>query len=158
MLVAFVGVCFLAASSGAIFRAGDWYDGLAKPPWRPPRWVFAPAWSILYLTIASSGWLVWRRAGFDGAAAPLTVYLVSLGINAAWSALFFGLHRPDLAFVDVLLLWLSIVATIIVFAPIDGVSAWLLAPYLCWVTFAGALNFTIWQMNKARDPAAIVSS
>jgi tryptophan-rich sensory protein len=147
-LFGFVGLCFVAASSGAIFRPGDWYEALAKPWWRPPNWLFPPAWSVLYVTIAVAGWLVWRQAGFAGAPLPLAVYFVSLLLNAGWSACFFGLRRPDLAFGEVSLLWLSIVATIAVFAPVDNTAAWLLVPYLCWVSFAATLNFTIWQMNK----------
>ncbi len=144
----FVATCFLAAASGGIFRAGPWYDGLAKPWWRPPRWLFAPAWSVLYFTIAVSGWLVWRKAGL--AAAPFGIYGLSLCFNAAWSACFFGLRRMDIAFGDVLLLWLSIAATIAVFYPIERRAAFLLLPYLGWVSFAACLNFTIWRMNRAR--------
>jgi len=146
-LFGFVAVCFLAASSGGIFRPDEWHARLAKPWWAPPRWLFAPAWSVLYLTIAISGWLVWCQAGFT-AVVPFGVYGVGLVFNAAWSAMFFGLHRPDLAFLDIVCLWLSIAATIGLFAPIDTTAAWLLVPYLCWVSFAGALNFRIWRMNR----------
>ena len=147
VFLGFVATCFLAAASGGIFRAGPWYDGLAKPWWRPPRWLFAPAWSVLYFTIAVSGWLVWRKAGL--APAPFGIYALSLCFNAAWSACFFGLRRMDIAFGDVLLLWLSIVATIAVFYPIERRAAFLLLPYLGWVSFAACLNFTIWRMNRA---------
>jgi tryptophan-rich sensory protein len=148
-LAGFIGVCFLAATSGAVFRPGEWYERLRKPRWRPPRWAFAPAWSILYLTIAISGWLVWRRAGFAGALVPFAIYGGSLMVNAAWSALFFGLRRPDLAFLDVVLLWFSIAATIAAFYALDRDAALLLVPYFGWVTFAGALNFAIWRLNCA---------
>jgi tryptophan-rich sensory protein len=147
-LLGFIAVCFAAATSGAFFRPGEWYKRLAKPWWRPPNWLFAPAWSVLYLTIAVSGWLVWRKFGFDGALLPLSVYGVSLLINASWSACFFGLRRLDLGLIDVVLLWLSILATILVFRPIEKNAALLLLPYLGWVTFAGVLNFTIWRMNR----------
>jgi len=146
----FVGICFVAASSGGIFRAGAWYDGLAKPWWRPPRWLFAPAWSVLYFTIAISGWLVWRRAGLDPAL--FGIYGISLCFNAAWSACFFGLRRMDIAFADILLMWLSIATNIAVFYPVESRAALLLVPYLCWVTFAAGLNFTIWRMNRAPKP------
>jgi len=148
VLFGFIGACFLAATSGALFRPGMWYERLRKPGWRPPNWLFAPAWSALYLTIAISGWLVWRRAGFSGAPVPFTVYGISLLFNAAWPAFFFGLRRPDLAFVELILLWFSIVAVIAEFHPIESNAALLLLPYMAWVTFAGALNFTIWQMNR----------
>jgi benzodiazapine receptor len=144
----FIAVCFAAASSGAFFKPGEWYEHLAKPWWRPPNWLFAPAWTVFYILIAVSGWLVWRKFGFAGAAFPLGVWGVSLFINATWSACFFGLRRPDIAFVDVILLWLSILATIVVFLPVEKNAALLLLPYLAWATFAGTLNFVIWQMNR----------
>ena len=146
-LLPFVAACFCAALSGAFFRPGDWYEHLAKPSWRPPNWLFAPAWSVLYICIAIAGWLVWQQGG-PGTATALTVWGVSLLFNAGWSAVFFGLRRMDWAFGELLLLWLSIAATIAVFAPISATAAWLLAPYLAWVTFAGVLNFTMWQLNR----------
>lgn len=154
VLIGFIGACLLAATTGATFRPGDWYEQLKKPSWRPPNWVFAPAWAVLYLTIAVSGWLVWRTAGFAGAAAPLSIYLLQLGLNAAWSAIFFGMRRPDLAFVEIILLWLSIVATIAAFHPVNAAAAWLLLPYLAWATFAAVLNFTVWRMNPRTVTAA----
>jgi len=154
VLIGFIGACLLAATTGATFRPGDWYEQLKKPSWRPPNWVFAPAWAVLYLTIAVSGWLVWRTAGFAGAAAPLSIYLLQLGLNAAWSAIFFGMRRPDLAFVEIMLLWLSIVATIAAFHPVNVAAAWLLLPYLAWVTFAAVLNLTVWRMNPRIVTAA----
>ena len=147
-LVGFIALCFLVASSGAIFRPGIWYEDLRKPAWRPPNWLFAPAWSVFYLTIAVSGWLIWRKEGFASAIVPFCVYGISLLINASWSAFFFGLRRIDLALVDVVLLWLSVLATILVFYPVDQDAALLLLPYLGWVTFAGTLNFTMWRMNR----------
>jgi tryptophan-rich sensory protein len=148
-LFGFVGACFLAAATGAVFPPGEWYDQLVKPSWRPPNWLFAPAWTVLYLTIAVSGWLVWREFGFAAAALPLAIYFVQLILNAAWTPIFFGLHRPDLAFFEIVLLWLSIVATIAFFHPLNAGAAWLLSPYLAWVTFATALNLAIWQLNSA---------
>ncbi len=146
-LIGFAGAYFLAASTGAAFPPGDWYARLAKPWWRPPNWLFAPAWTVLYLTIAVSGWLVWREFGFVGAALPLAIYLVQLMLNAAWTPIFFGLRRPDLAFFEIVSLWLSIVATIAFFYPLNAGAAWLLLPYLAWVTFAAALNLAIWRLN-----------
>lgn len=149
LFVGFVAACFLAAMTGALFRPGEWYERLKKPAWRPPNRLFAPVWTILYLMIAISGWLVWREAGFAGAALPLAVYALKLLLNAAWTPLFFGLHRPDLGFVDIVLLWLSIVATIMLFVPISFGAALLLVPYLAWVTFATALNFAVWRLNPS---------
>ena len=148
-LAGFIAGCFLAAMTGAFFRPGEWYERLNKPSWRPPNRLFAPVWTILYLMIAVSGWLVWRQAGFVGAALPLAVYALQLVLNAAWTPLFFGLHRPDLGFVDIVLVWLFIVAAIVLFVPISVAAAVLLVPYLVWVTFATALNFAVWRLNRS---------
>ena len=145
----FFALNFATACSGAVFTPGAWYESLAKPWWRPPNWLFAPAWSVLYLLIAISGFLVWRDVGLSGAIGPLALYVGSLMLNAAWSGVFFGMKRPDLAFYELIALWLSIAAMIVVFMPLQQTAAWLLVPYLAWVTFAGALNFAIWRLNKA---------
>lgn len=146
-LLAFVVACGAAASSGMFFRPGAWYRDLAKPPWRPPDWLFGPAWLVLYITIAVAGWLVWRQWGADGAALALAVYAIQLVFNWLWSAIFFGLRRPDLAFFEVVCLWLSIIATIAAFYPVDETAAYLLIPYACWVSFAAMLNLSIWRRN-----------
>ena len=149
VLLGFIAACFLAALTGAMFRPGDWYERLTKPSWRPPNQLFAPVWSVLYLMIAVSGWLIWRETGFVGATLPLAIYALQLVLNAAWTPLFFGLHRIDLGFFDIVLVWLSIVATIVLFYPIHSVAAMLLLPYLAWVTFAAALNFAVWRLNPS---------
>ena len=148
-LLGFIAACFLAAMTGALFRPGEWYERLKKPSWRPPNRLFAPVWTVLYVMIALSGWLVWREAGFAGATLPLAVYALQLVLNAAWTPLFFGLHRPDLGFVDIVLVWLSIVATIVLFIPIHVGAALLLLPYLAWVTFATTLNYAVWRLNSS---------
>ena len=150
-LLPFLAACFCAALSGAFFRPGTWYEGLAKPRWRPPNWLFPPAWTILFVCIALAGWTVWRTQS-PAIPGALAVYAVQLLLNAGWSAVFFGLRRPDWAFAELSLLWLSIAANIAVFAPISATAAWLLVPYLAWVTFAGALNLSIWSLNR-RSPA-----
>lgn len=145
----FVLACAAAAAPGFIFRPGAWYRELAKPSWRPPDRVFGPIWFVLYVSIAASGWLIWREAGFAGAEQALVVYAVQLALNALWPAVFFGLRRPGLAFIEVVCLWLAILATIVAFRPIDALAAYLLIPYLLWVGFAVVLNFRIWRLNPA---------
>lgn len=145
-------VCFLAlvvavASTGAAFRPGAWYETLTKPVWTPPNRVFPVAWAALYLMIAVAGWLVWRQSGIAGAGAALGLYLLQLVLNAAWSWLFFGLHRIDLALAEIVILWLSIAATLVAFHAVRPLAAVLLVPYLAWVTYATALNFAIWRLN-----------
>jgi benzodiazapine receptor len=148
MLVAFVVASYAAAATGVIFRPGDWYKQLDKPRWRPPDWLFAPVWTVLYASIALSGWLVWREAGIASAGLPLGVYAVQLLLNAAWTPIFFGLHRPGLALIEIVMLWTTILATIITFQPVSVPAALLLVPYLVWVSFASALNFSIWRRNR----------
>jgi tryptophan-rich sensory protein len=103
---------------------------LAKPTWRPPNRLFAPVWTVLYFTIAISGWLVWREAGVAGAALPLAIYVLQLVLNAAWTPIFFGRHRPDLGFLDIVLVWLSIIATIAFFS--RSTQRQLCCSYLTW--------------------------
>ena len=140
--------CFGAASPGGIFMPGDWYATLQKPSWNPPGWIFGPVWSALYTMMAVAAWLVWKRVGFAVQRRPLTIFLVQLALNAAWTALFFGLHWPGVAFAEIVLLWLAIVATLAAFRPVSHTAAWLLAPYLAWVSFAALLNFTLWRLNS----------
>lgn len=147
MFALIVALCFGAASTGAIFRPGTWYAELNKPAWTPPRWMFPVFWTALYGLMAISAFLVWQIAGWPGSRAALGLFVLQLVFNAAWSWLFFGLHRPGLAMLDLLLLWLAIAATIVAFSRIDPLAGPLLIPYLVWVTFAGALNLSIWRRN-----------
>ena len=151
-LASFVTVAGIAASSGIGFRPGRWYETLRKPGWTPPRWVFPAVWTPLYIMMAVSGWLVWRRAGF--VPVPFAFYAAQLVLNGAWSGLFFGLRRPDLALADIALLWMAIVGTILGFAEVSHVAAWLLAPYLLWGTLAAGLNLSVWRLNRDRLAAA----
>jgi translocator protein len=148
VLVGFVAACILAAIPGAVLRPGAWYEHLAKPTWRPPNWLFAPIWSVMYLLIAVSGWLVWRQSASISGAWPLVAFLVQLVLNAAWTPIFFGLHRPDLALLEIVLVWLSIAMTLGLFLPVSVLAAALLVPYLAWITFAAALNFAVWDLNR----------
>lgn len=139
--------CFGTAASGAIFKPGQWYERLKKPWWRPPNWLFGPAWGMLFCFIAVAGWLVWREDGFGWA---MALYAIQLVLNFAWSFFFFGMRRPDLALYDLILMWCFILACIIVFIPISTTAAWLFVPYLAWVTFAGGLNSRMLRLNGPR--------
>lgn len=152
-LGAFVGVNFAAATSGAVFKPGEWYARLRKPSWVPPNWAFPVVWTTLFLMNAAAGWLVWEAAG-AAARGALAIYGVSLALNAGWSALFFGARRMRWAMVDVVLLWASLAAVIASFAPYSTTAAWLVAPYLAWVTIAGALNLRMVQLNAPTAVAA----
>lgn len=151
MLALFIAVCFLVAGAGTIFTSGsvsNWYPTLRKPSWNPPAWIFGPVWSALYLMMAIAAWLVWRRAGFDGAAGALRLFAVQLTLNALWSPLFFGLRSPLAGLVDIFPLWAAVLATLVSFWKISPLAGALMAPYWLWVSFATMLNFTIWRMNR----------
>ncbi len=148
-LVAWLIVCFIAAAIGgaASIQAGPFYAQLARPDWAPPASIFGPVWTVLYALMGIAAWLVWRVGGFRTAKLALTLFLVQLALNALWSWLFFGWHLGALAFADVLLLWMLIVATMITFWRIRPLAGALLVPYLLWVSFASALNYAMWQLN-----------
>ena len=140
-------LCFVVAGIGGLVTTPsipNWYSGLVKPSWTPPSWVFGPVWSVLYLCMAVAAWLVWRKGN---ALVPLTFFAVQLAFNAAWSWLFFGLHSPGAALIDIVLLWIAIAATTIAFWRRSVVAGLLFLPYLAWVSFAATLNFAIWRLN-----------
>lgn len=140
----FVALAFAAAAVGATFEPGAWYAGLAKPALTPPDWVFAPVWTLLYAAMGVAAALVWHRSR---ARIALAVWGVQLALNAAWSWIFFGLHRMGAALIEIRLLWLAILLTILLFWPIRRLAALLLVPYLAWVGFATWLNWQLWRLN-----------
>ena len=149
-LLAFLIVCFVAAGIGGAVttpKIATWYATLAKPSWNPPNWVFGPVWSALYFCMAIAAWLVWRQDGVSGAKLPLTLFAVQLALNVLWSCIFFGLEKPGLAFIEVLLLWIAIAATMVTFWLRSMVAGILFVPYLAWVSFASVLNLVVWRMN-----------
>lgn len=146
-LAGWLVLCFVPAWVSGGFRPGDWYAQLQKPPWNPPGWIFGPVWTALYILMAVAAWLVWKRGGFKAQRAALSLFLLQLLFNALWSPLFFGLHNPGLALVDLLLLWGTLLATLVAFGKVSPTAGALLVPYLAWVTFAGALNWALWRLN-----------
>jgi benzodiazapine receptor len=146
-LVAWIALPFLAAWFGVQFPAGDYYALLERPSWSPPAWIFGPAWTILYVSMGVAAGLVWLRHGFAGARFALSLFLLQLLLNAAWSWIFFGLRAPGWALVEILCLWVAITATVGAFWRKRRAAGALLSPYLAWVTFAAALNAEIWRLN-----------
>lgn len=148
-LVAWLAVSFVAAAIGgaASIQAGSFYTQLVRPAWAPPPSIFGPVWTILYALMGIAAWLVWRVGGFRAARSALTLFLVQLAVNALWTWLFFGWNRGAVAFADILLLWALIVATLVAFWRIRPLAGSLLVPYLLWVSFAAALNYSLWQLN-----------
>lgn len=147
ILIFFLILCALVATTGALFQPGDWYRELTKPALNPPDWIFPPVWSALYVLMAIAAWLVWLKAGFRGAGVALSFFFLQLASNAAWSWLFFGLHRIAFALADLVLLWILILITLVLFWRQRTLAGALLVPYLAWVSFAGYLNFQIWRLN-----------
>jgi len=155
----FVVACAAAAAPGVKFQPGEWYAHLDKPPWTPPDWFFAPVWTVLYFMIALAGFLVWTEGREKGEAmgepsvVPLVAFALQLALNALWPYLFFGLRRPGYAFAEILCLEAAILATILLFLPVQPVAAWLLVPYFLWVAFAAGLNYSVWQRNMETKAA-----
>lgn len=147
-LIACILITFGAASLGALSQPDAWYASLQRPPLAPPNWIFGPVWTTLYLLMALAAAIVWIQAGWRAAKLPLAIYLVQLALNAAWSPLFFGLHRPDLALLDIVLIWVGILVTMWAFARHSRLAAALLVPYLAWVSFATYLNAGFWWLNR----------
>lgn len=147
-LVVWLLVSFIPALVGALFPPNNWYEGLKKPDWNPPSWLFGPVWTFLYFTMGVAAWLVWKRGGWKNNSEPLGFFLAQLLLNGIWSPLFFGLHLPDASFAVIILLWIGIGLTIHRFRSVSGLAALLLIPYWGWVSFAAALNYSLWQLNR----------
>jgi benzodiazapine receptor len=146
-LVGWLVLCFAAAGTGVFVTTDGWYASLQKPPWNPPAWIFGPVWTLLYAMMAVAAWLVWREGGWKRQRWPLGLFLLQWLLNAMWTPLFFGMHHVGLAFADICLLWLALALTAYFFWQVSKPAAVLLWPYLTWVSFATALNWTIWRLN-----------
>jgi tryptophan-rich sensory protein len=139
----------LGALSGfsTVDAINGWYQTLRKPGWNPPNSVFGPVWTVLYVLMGNSAALVWNSHHSDKKKA-LGIFIIQFILNLLWSFIFFGQQNIVLALADIIALWVMIVITIIYFYRINRVAAWLLFPYLLWVSFATALNFSIYILNR----------
>ena len=147
-LVAFLLITGSAGFFGSMYPPGEWYERLRKPSYTPPGSVYLPVWTALYVIMAVAAWLVWSHVGLLAAGLPLGLFLLQIIFNAAWYWVFFGLQKPGAAFVELVLLWLLIIATTASFwhhVPLAGI---LMLPYLLWVAFAMSVNFSIWKLNS----------
>lgn len=150
-LIVSIALTLCAGLVGSVFTAPQipgWYAGLAKPALTPPSWVFGPVWIVLFILMGVSLFLVWR----EGIERPdvrvaLLVFGVQLVLNVLWSVLFFGLQSSFLAFLEIIVLWCAILATIVLSARVSKPAAWLLVPYLLWVSFAAYLTWAVWTLN-----------
>jgi len=153
-IIGFIGwllVSFVASAIGAIasIQARSFYSGLVQPDWAPPGSVFGPVWTTLFFMMAVAAWLIWRKGGFSVNRIALNLFLVQLAVNAVWSWFFFVWNLGAIALINILILWVFIVATMALFWRVQKVAALLLVPYLAWVSFAGFLNYAVWQLNPS---------
>ncbi len=146
-----VGVSEAAGIIGSIFTAPSiptWYATLAKPALNPPAWVFAPVWTTLFALMGIAAFLVWKKGlNSRDVKVALGIFIVQLELNTLWSIIFFGLHSPGGALTEIVFLWLAIIATIAAFAKVSRAAAWLLLPYILWVSFAMYLNYAIYSVH-----------
>jgi tryptophan-rich sensory protein len=150
-LIVSMGTCLLVGVSGSLVTATsvrEWYPHIQKPWWTPAGAVFGPVWTVLYLLMGVSAWLIWSNAAGSARRTALLIFVTQLVLNGTWSFLFFGLRSPGSAALEIVLLWCSIVATMLAFARISRLAAGLLLPYSLWVSYAAALNVAIWNLNR----------
>ncbi|MGC8605351.1 MAG: TspO/MBR family protein [Desulfomonilaceae bacterium] len=143
-------VAFSVARLGAVFTnmsLGQWYDSLIKPTWTPSGTAIGLIWIILYTSMAIAAWVVWLNGGSYKQKSPLTLYGLQLFLNLAWPFIFFGLRSPEIAFVEIIVLWITVCATLVSFCKVSMFAGALMVPYLMWVSFAAVLNFMIWRLN-----------
>lgn len=148
-LIISIAICELAGLLGTIFTVSaipTWYAGLDKPFLNPPSWLFGPAWTTLYFLMGVALWLVWTGSS-KGKKRAIWLFAVQLALNAIWSPVFFGAHSIGGALVVIVILWATIAVTISSFSKVSKKAAWLLVPYVAWVTFALYLNFALWILN-----------
>ena len=151
-LIIAIAIPLLIGSTSAFFTVtgvGSWYQTINKPSWNPPDYIFGPVWTTLYVMMGVSLFLVWN-SGADASSKSKAVVLfaIQLVLNFFWSFIFFDQQLIGTAFAEIIVLWLFIILTIFAFARISKTAAWLLVPYISWVSFAAFLNYTIWQLNK----------
>ena len=144
-------LCLLAGAIGSIFTVSSiptWYAVLKKPFFNPPNWIFGPVWTVLYILMGISLYLVWKKGiKTEESKVALILFGFQLVINALWSIIFFGLRMPSYALIGIIILWVAILFTIIKFYNISKPAAYLLIPYILWVSFASVLNLYIWLLN-----------
>ena len=145
LFLTYLAACVAPAAAGVLFRPGAWYQGLSKPTWTPPNWLFPIVWAVLYISMASAAA---RVAGLPDTGQALGLWTVQITINTLWSGVFFGLRRMATGGVIIAALWLAVAATLVAFWQHDHVAGALLVPYLIWVTLALALNWSVWARNR----------
>ncbi|MFZ1535277.1 MAG: TspO/MBR family protein [Chitinophagaceae bacterium] len=141
----------IGATAGFFTATGveSWYQTINKPSWNPPGWIFAPVWTTLYVMMGIALFLVWKSNAREGLKKNAnTFFAIQLILNFFWSFIFFDQQQPGWALVEIIIMWIAILLTIFAFAKVNKTAAWLLVPYISWVSFATILNYTIWKLNS----------
>src|SRR5262249_47460857 len=146
-LLVWLGICFAIAAIGRVAKPDSWYRGTNKPVWSPPDWAFAPAWTTLSALVACAVCLGWSQSAEAGVELPSPLVRAAVGHNRRLSWVFFGFHRPDFAFFEVVVFWLVILGTTVEFWDISPTAGKLMLPYIAWVAFASFFNLVLWRMN-----------
>lgn len=151
-LIISIAIPVLIGGLSGFFTASgvdSWYQTIQKPSWNPPGWIFAPVWTTLYVMIGISLFLVWKAdVTKELKQKAIILFCIQLVLNFFWSLIFFSLQQPGWALVEIIVMWIFILLTILAFAPINKIAAWLLVPYISWVSFATILNYTLWKLNS----------
>lgn len=151
LIIAIAIPLIVGGTSGFFTATGveSWYQTIARPTWNPPGWLFGPVWTTLYVMMGISLFLVWKEdTSVELKKIGIALFAVQLVLNFFWSFIFFNQHQIGWALVEIIAMWVFILLTIFAFAQVNKAAAWLLVPYISWVSFATILNFTIWQLNK----------
>lgn len=149
LFLVFLGACFSAGATGALFPPGDWYDRLNKPSWTPPNWLFPVAWTTLYVLMAAAGA---RAAGAEGNGLAMALWALQIALNTLWTPVFFGRQRIRLGLVVLGALWIAVAAAMIALWSVDWIAGLLFLPYLAWVSVAAALNWSVVRLNPDAGP------
>lgn len=152
VFIVFLAACCAAAATGSMFPPDKWYRKLNKPSWTPKDWMFPVAWTSLYLMSAYAATLV---AVMDGNAMAMAFWALQIALNTLWTPVFFGLKRIKAGMVVLVGLWIAVLGTLVAFSTLNSVAAWLMVPYLLWVTVAGALNWAVWRLNPQEVEQAV---
>ena len=151
LIISIIVPVAIGASSSFFTAAGvnDWYLTIQKPSFNPPNWIFAPVWTALYILMGVGLYFIWQKPeGTPYRSAAITIFIIQLTLNFFWSFLFFKAQQPGYALAEIAVLWISILLMIIYFAKVKPIAGYLQIPYLCWVSFATILNYSIWQLNR----------
>ena len=151
LFAVFLAACMAAGTTGAMFEPGPWYRSIAKPRWTPPDWLFPVAWFVLYICMSLAAM---RVAMTPEAGLALALWALQIALNTLWTPIFFGLKRMGAALVVIVALWLTVAATLVAFWQVDTIAGALFVPYLAWVTVAGALNLSVWWLNRGTPQPA----